>query len=57
MINSTSLYDDIIRSNASEPDDNKFLLTVKSSVRELIPSGSPTGSNNKTNRIFKYQFI
>ncbi len=47
LIDLTSLYDDIIRSNASAPDDNKFLLTVKSSVRELIPSGSPIGSNNR----------
>ncbi len=42
----TSLYDDIIRSSASAPDDNKFLLIVKSSVRVLIPNGSPIGSKN-----------
>ena len=45
-----------MRSNASAPDDNKFLLTVNASVRELMPSGSPTGSNNTKQKteIFKY---
>lgn len=50
MISLTSLYDEIIRSNASAPDDNKFLLTVNCSVRALIPSGSPIGSTIPSNQ-------
>ena len=48
--NRTSLYEDITRSKASAPEDNKFLLTVKPSVRELIPNGSPIGSNQMKSR-------
>jgi len=47
LTNLTSLYDDIIRSTASAPDDNKFLLIVNSSDRELMPNGSPIGSDRK----------
>ena len=37
----------MIRSSASAPELNKFLLTVNASVRVLIPSGSPIGSINE----------